>query len=238
LYGADLYKEVKLKELLEELVALDGDFKIRLLYTYLDTLPDAVIDFIAREDKMCKYFDIPLQHASTDILKKMSRFASIDKIKGKLDYMRKTIPDLTLRTTFIVGFPGETEDDYNLLSNFIQDQKFDHMGAFPYSKEEGTPAYSMPNQISEEIKNQRHDDLMRLQQDIVVLKHESKIGKKVRVLIDSQEDENLYIARNDWFMPVEDGVIYVEATDLTVGEFIDVEIIGVDGYDLISRLQN
>lgn len=227
-YGIDLYKEYKIVELLNRLVNLEGDFKIRLLYLYPTLVSDELIDFIANNDKVLPYFDIPLQHSETKVLKSMNRRGDNEFIKTLLNKIRNKIPHAILRTTMIVGFPGETEEDFNSLVNFVKEMKFDRLGAFAYSAEEDTLGHTMPNQIPEEIKEERLNALYLVQDDIALAANEKHIGEVSEVLIiDYDEESYAYIGRNYAFAPDDiDGFIFVYSMDeLQIGDVVKVEIL-------------
>ena len=227
-YGIDLYKEYKIVELLSRLVSIEGDFKIRLLYLYPTLVSDELIDFIAENNKVIPYFDIPLQHSETKILKSMNRRGDREFIVNLLNKIRNKIPNAILRTTMIVGFPGETEEDFIGLVDFVREMKFDRLGAFCYSAEEDTVGATMPNQIPEEIKEERLNALYLVQDDIALAANEKHIGTVSEVLIiDYDEDSYAYIGRNYAFAPDDiDGFIFVYSMDeLNIGDVVKVEIL-------------
>lgn len=233
-YGLKLYGEYKLAELLKELVKIDGIEWIRLFYCYPDRVTDELIDVIASEEKVCSYIDIPLQHCNNDILKSMNRYGSYDSLKKLLTKMKSKIPNLSLRTTFMVGFPGETEEQFEELCRFIKDIEFDKMGCFTYSPEEDTPAFDFDNQIDEDVKKRRAEVLMDIQYSITENANKKRIGNIYKVVID-EKDGNKYIGRSYLDSPeIDSGIIITSERALSSGEFINVKITDYDGYDLIG----
>lgn len=227
-YGIDLYKEYKIVELLDKVTSISGDFKVRLLYLYPTLVSDALIDFIANNDKVLPYFDIPLQHSETKMLKSMNRRGDKEFIVDLINKIRDKIPHAILRTTMIVGFPGETEEDFKNLVNFIKEIKFDRLGAFAYSAEEDTAGAMMDNQIAEEIKQERLNALYLAQDDIAQAANEKHIGKITETLIvDYDADSYAYIGRNYAFAPDDiDGFIFVYSIkELKVGDVVKVKIL-------------
>lgn len=238
-YGIDIYGKPKLSELLQEISKIDGIEWIRFLYAYPETITDELIQEVKSNDKICKYFDIPIQHISDKVLKRMNRKSNGNTIRDLIKKIRKEIPNVIIRTTLIVGFPGETNEDFKELYDFIKDAKFDRLGAFMYSKEEGTPAAKLPNQIHYMTKKSRYNKIMTLQKDISKKLQEQKIGNKYKVLIESITfDNRFYIGRSYMEVPSEDGVIYIgnDSDTNLIGEFVDVEIIDSSEYDLIGKI--
>lgn len=234
-YGLQLYREYKLAELLKELCKIDGIKWIRLFYCYPDRVTDELIDVIASEDKICSYIDIPLQHCSERILRAMNRNGSYDSLKILLNKMKKKIPDLSLRTTFMVGFPDESEQDFEELCNFVKDIKFDKMGCFSYSPEEDTPAYSFENQIDEDVKKRRAEILMDIQYSITEEANKSRVGNVYKVIVD-EKNSSKYIGRSYLDSPeIDSGIFFTSDKDLNVGDFVMVKITDFDGYDLIGE---
>lgn len=234
-YGLKLYGEYKLAELLKELVKIDGIEWFRLFYCYPDRVTDELIDVIANEDKICSYIDIPLQHCNGDILKAMNRPGSYNELKTLLTKMKNKIPDLSLRTTFMVGFPSETEEQFEELCRFIKDIKFDKLGCFTYSPEEDTPAFDFDNQIDEEIKKRRAEVLMDIQYSITEGSNQRRIGNVYKVVIDSKEND-YYIGRSYLDSPeIDSGILIKSNRQLSVGEFINVKITDYNGYDLVGE---
>ncbi len=233
-YGLKLYGEYKLAELLKELVKINGIEWIRLFYCYPDRVTDELIDVIASEEKVCSYIDIPLQHCNNDILKSMNRYGSYDSLKKLLTKMKTKIPNLSLRTTFMVGFPGETEEQFEELCRFVKDIEFDKMGCFTYSPEEDTPAFDFDNQIDEDIKKRRAEVLMDIQYSITENANKKRIGNIYKVVVD-EKDGDKYIGRSYLDSPeIDSGIIITSERALSSGEFINVKITDYDGYDLIG----
>ena len=234
-YGQDIYGEYRLDVLLKELVKIDGIEWIRLFYCYPQRITDSLIDVIASEDKICKYIDIPLQHADKNVLRSMNRAGDSSVYKALLDKMRNKIDGLALRTTFMVGFPGETEEQFSNLCEFVKDIRFDKMGCFTFSPEEDTPAYDMENQIDEDIKKRREEILMDIQYTITEDSNRSRVGNTYKVIIDNFDGEK-YIGRSYMDSPeIDSGIIFTSNEKLTVGEFVNVLITDFDGYDLIGE---
>ena len=235
-YGEDIYGEYKLDELLKHLVKIDGIEWIRIFYCYPHRITDSLIDVIASEDKICKYIDIPLQHADKDILRTMNRVGDSASYKDLIDKMRSSIKGLSLRTTFMVGFPGETEEQFNNLCEFVKDVKFDKMGCFTFSPEEDTPACSMECQIPEDVKERRCEVLMDIQYGITENSNKSRIGNCYKVIVDSFEDGK-YIGRSYMDSPeIDSGIIFTSERELKIGDFCEVVISGYDGYDLTGEV--
>ena len=238
-YGWDLYNKLAIVDLLSELVKIEGDFKIRLLYLYPEIVTDELIDFIKNNDKVMKYFDIPIQHSEDKVLKAMLRRGDKELIVNLLKKIRKEIPNATLRTTLMVGFPYEEEKDVNNMIEFIKDIKFDHLGAFAFSLEEGTPACEYPNVIKESVKQKRYDKLMKAQSEIALDLKRSKIGTVIKdaFIIGYDEEAFMYIARSEEFAPDEvDGCIYVAARyELELGQRVNVKILDADHYTLTGE---
>lgn len=233
-YGMKLYGEYKLAELLKELVKIDGIEWIRLFYCYPDRVTDELIDVIASEEKVCSYIDIPLQHCNNDILKSMNRYGSYDSLKNLLTKMKTKIPNLSLRTTFMVGFPGETEEQFEELCRFVKDIEFDKMGCFTFSPEEDTPAFDFDNQIDEDIKKRRAEVLMDIQYSITENANKKRIGNIYKAVVD-EKDGDKYIGRSYLDSPeIDSGIIITSERALSSGEFINVKITDYDGYDLIG----
>ena len=239
-YGIDLYSKSRLAELLEELSKIEGIRWIRFLYAYPETITDELIQIVSKNEKICNYFDIPIQHISNKILKRMNRKSDSESIKKLLEKIRKQIPDVILRTSLIVGFPGETNEDFEKLYNFVKEAKFDKLGVFMYSKEDGTPAEKMPNQIHGNTKKSRYNKIMRLQKGISKENLEKRIGKEYEVLIENKTFDNKYwIGRTKMDVPEMDGVVYIENKsnnkDL-INQFLKCQITEVRDYDLIGIL--
>ncbi len=234
-YGIDLYGEKRISSLLTKLCKIDGIEWVRVHYSYPEEIDDELIKTIRDEKKIVKYLDIPVQHGSSSVLKRMGRRTSREKLEELITKLRKEIPDVTLRTSIITGFPGETEEEFKELCDFLQKVRFDRVGVFAYSKEEGTPAAKMKNQIPEEIKEARRDKVMELSQEISLKRNESMIGKTVTVITEGFED-NLYYGRSGGESIEIDPKIYFGAhKELSAGEFTQVVIKSCDVYDLYGE---
>lgn len=235
-YGRDLYGKPALAELLERLAKLEFDW-IRVLYSYPEGISEEIVDIVAKYDNICSYFDIPMQHASNRILKLMNRKTSREELKSKVEMIRSKISDAVIRTTFIVGFPGETDEDFEELMEFVEEMQLDRMGAFKYSREEGTPADLLPNHVDEDTKKERLERLMMLQQGISEERNQENLGKTLKVLIEDRVDETLFIGRSQKDAEDIDSVVYVETSkDLQIGEMVDVTVEIAYEYDLKGRL--
>lgn len=233
-YGIDLYNKKMLPELMRSISKIEGIEWIRLLYCYPEEITEDIIDEIALNDKVCNYIDIPLQHISDNILKLMGRRGRKKDILRNINELRKKIKDISIRTTIIVGFPGESEKDFKELRNFIENIKFDNLGVFKYSREEGTIAYKMKDQVSEELKTAREGELMMLQKHIIYSMQKYKIGNKYKVLVEGKK-EGVWYGRNYAMAPDIDGVIYIKSKkELKVGTMIDVKITNSVEYDLVG----
>jgi ribosomal protein S12 methylthiotransferase len=234
------FGQKKLADLIRQLSKLDGIEWIRLLYCYPEEIDDTLINEISTNEKVCKYLDIPLQHASDAVLKKMGRRGSSSYIRELLDKLRSQIPELILRTTFIVGFPGETEEDYSILADFIKKYRFDRLGIFMYSKEEDTPAAKMQFQIPARIKKSRFSRLMKLQGKISAELNKNRLGRQYKVLVEGvAEDGIFYFGRSYAEAPDIDGLIYfVSSEPLEIGQMVQVEILNSDQYDLTGEVKD
>lgn len=238
-YGLDLYGEVKLPQLLEELAQIDGIKWIRIMYSYPESITEELVKVIKKYDNICNYFDMPIQHASNKVLKLMNRHTTKEDIKSKVEMIRKYIPDATLRTTIIVGFPGETDEDFNELVEFAKDMKFDRLGAFAYSREEDTPADKLPNHLDEDVKLQRRDQLMLVQQEISQNLNAQKINNEYEVLIEEQIEDKVYIGRTQGDAEEIDSIVYVKSENqLEIGSFVKVKINNALEYDLMGDVVN
>ncbi len=239
-YGKDLYGRKALPELLEKLCRIPGLYWIRLLYCYPEEITPELIDCIRREPKICHYLDMPIQHAADGILKKMGRRTNQEELRECIAQIREAIPDICLRTTLISGFPGETQEDFEELYNFVDEMEFDRLGVFPYSREEGTPAAEMPDQVPQEIKESRRDELMELQQEIAFEKAESMKGRTILAMIEGKvEDENAYVARTYMDAPGVDGLLFINTSrQLLTGDFVRARVTGSYEYDLIGELED
>ena len=238
LYGVDLYGEKKLPALLRELAKIPGIHWIRMLYCYPEEITDELIETIKTEEKVCNYMDIPIQHASDRILSRMGRKTNRKEITERLTKLREEIPDMAIRTTMITGFPGETEEDVEELLDFVDEMEFERLGVFPYSQEEGTPAAVMEDQVSDEVKEERRDRVMELQQEISLDHGQDMIGRELEVFIEGQvADENAYVGRTYMDAPGVDGYIFVNTgLELISGMFVRVRVTGALEYDLIGEL--
>ena len=236
-YGIDIYERPMLAELLDKLCKIDGIKWIRFLYAYPESITDELIDVVKNNDKICNYFDIPIQHISDKVLKRMNRKSDGKSIRNTIAKIRKEIPDVVIRTTVMVGFPGETEEDFEELYEFIKEAKFDKLGAFSYSKEEGTPAARIKEQVHPMTKKSRYNKIMKLQAEVSEENEKKYIGKILDVLLEERSfDGKYYIARSYMDVPDIDGVIYVKCDDENLeGEFIKVKITESNNYDLIAE---
>ena len=238
LYGVDLYGKKSLPKLLHNLGLIEGLEWIRILYCYPEEINDELIEAIKNEPKVCHYLDMPIQHASDNILKRMGRRTSKQELTDIVAKLRREIPDIALRTTLITGFPGETDVDHEEVMQFIDECEFDRLGVFTYSREEDTVAEQMPDQIDEEIKEKYRDELMQLQQEISADRSAAMIGRIVRVMIEGFiPEDNTYVGRSYKDAPNVDGLVFVECDrELMSGDFIDVKITGSTEYDLIGTI--
>ena len=224
--------------MLEKLAQIKEFKWIRFLYTYPESITDELIRVVKENDNICKYFDIPIQHISDSVLKRMNRKSKGQDIKNVIDKIRKEIPEVIIRTTVMVGFPGETEDDFEKLYKFVEETKFDRLGAFAYSKEDGTPAEKLNNQIHHMTKKKRYNKIMKLQQEISEKNTEKQIGKELEVLIENESfDGKFYIGRSMNEVPDIDGVIYIEKDrEGCLNKFVKVKITGNSDYDLMASM--
>lgn len=238
LYGKDIYGEKSLPKLLKELCKIPGIQWIRILYCYPEEITDELIQVMKEEKKICHYLDLPIQHASNAILKRMGRRTSKEQLVEIITKLRKEIPDIALRTTLITGFPGETEEQHEELLDFVDEMEFDRLGVFTYSPEEDTPAAEMDGQIEEEVKEDRQAEIMELQQDIAFDFAEDMIGREVLVMIEGKvADENAYVGRTYKDAPNVDGLIFVNTEEeLMSGDFVRVKVTGALEYDLIGEI--
>ena len=236
-YGIDLYSKYSLANLIKEISKIKDLKWIRVLYLYPDHFTDDLIEEFKNNDKLVNYVDMPLQHISDDVLKKMNRKTSKEHIIKTLKNLRKSVPDIVIRTTFIVGFPGESDDDFNQLVDFIENIKFDKLGVFEYSKEEGTKAASLDEQISDSIKEERKNEIMAIQSEISAEILSKNIGKRLEVLIEEEVDEKNYVGRTYMDSPEIDGVTYVHsAKNLEIGSFVQVDVVDSLDYDLVGEI--
>lgn len=238
LYGVDLYGKKSLPALLRKLAEIDGLYWIRVLYCYPEEIDDELIAVIKSEDKVCNYLDIPIQHASDSILKRMGRRTSREQLREIIGRLRAQIPDICLRTTLIAGFPGETSKDYGQLLEFIDEIEFDRLGVFAYSQEEDTPAAEMDGQVREDVKLQRQKEIMELQQDIAFDLAEEMIGRVLYAMVEGKvADEDVYVARTYKDAPNVDGYLFINTREnLMTGDFVKVRVTGSNEYDLIGEI--
>ena len=236
-YGIDLYNEKRLHIVLRELSKIEGIEFIRVMYCYPEAIYGELIEEISKNDKVCKYLDLPIQHISNDILKRMGRKTSKEEIIDKIKTLRENVSNIVLRTSLIVGFPGETEEDFNELKEFLKEMKLDKVGVFTYSQEEDTPAALMENQIDEKIKQQREKELMEVQKEISNAINKSKVGRTYKVLVES-ENSDYFIGRSYEMAPDIDGLIYIKEKNLNANKFYDVKIKEALEYDLIGVVLN
>ncbi len=236
-YGTDIYGEPKIVELLEEISNIDQIKWLRFLYAYPETITPALIKLVKENDKICKYFDIPIQHISDTVLKRMNRQSNGKTIRNLIQTLRKEIPDVVIRTTVMVGFPGETKEDFEELYNFLKEAKFDKLGCFAYSKEDGTPAARIKEQVHPMTKKSRYNKIMALQQEISKENLEKQIGKEVEILVEDKSfDGKTYIGRTYMDVPEIDGIAYLNTNkNLQSGEFVKAKIVDVSNYDLICK---
>lgn len=237
-YGVDIYGKPRLAELLSELCKIDGIKWIRFLYAYPETITDELIEVVKNEDKICKYFDIPIQHISNSVLKRMNRKSNGETIRTLIKRLRKEIPGVVIRTTVMVGFPGETKEDFEELYDFVKEARFERLGAFSFSKEEGTPAEKLKDQIHPMTKKSRYNKIMSLQQKIASETQQEMVGKELEVLIETKTfDGKYYVGRSYREVPDIDGLIYIEMVDKALeGKFVKCKITKASGYDLIGEI--
>ena len=240
LYGMDLYGKKSLPELLRKLAQVSGIFWIRILYCYPEEITDELIQTIKEEPKVCKYLDIPIQHASDAVLKRMGRRTNQKQLREMIEKLRREIPEICLRTTLITGFPGETEEDHEELMQFVDEMEFDRLGVFTYSQEEDTPAAIMPDQIPEEVKEERQAEIMELQQAIAFEKAEDMVGKVLTVMVEGKiAEEDAYVARTYRDAPNVDGYLFVNTgANLMTGDLVKVLVTDSNEYDLIGEIYN
>lgn len=238
-YGMDIYRRRALPELLHELIKIQSIEWIRLHYIYPDNFPAReIIDLMKRYPQICRYLDIPVQHASDPVLKRMRRGHNREDIEKIIGLFRKEIPEISVRTTVITGFPGETEEDFETLKEFVKNTRFDRLGVFSYSHEEGTPAFSLEEDVPPEVKESRLEEIMKIQEEISLQANLNKVGSKLKVLIDRQEGE-FYVGRSEFDSPEVDNEVLIpaESSDLKIGEFYEVKIYDAIEYDVYGRLE-
>lgn len=236
-YGLDLYGELKLPELLNELCKINSIEWIRLLYCYPDRITDELIETMKNQEKIVNYIDLPLQHADDKILKAMNRRGDQALIRSVISKLRSEIPDVVIRTTFIVGFPGEGEEEFETLAEFVNEIEFDRLGVFTFSPQEGTPAYDMDNQVEDDVKTRRGEVIMQDQYSIMEEKNNEKIGKTYKVVVEDYDGySDSYTGRTYMDAPEIDGLVkFTSRKDLDIGDFVDVEIFDIEDYDLIGE---
>lgn len=236
-YGLDIYKKRALGELLQELIKVEGIEWIRLHYAFPSGFPEDVLDIIRTEPKICNYIDIPLQHINTELLKAMKRGTTFEKTNALLDKFREKVPDMAIRTTLIVGFPGETEERFEELKQWVRDQRFDRLGCFTYSHEENTTAFILEDDIPDEVKQKRVEEIMEIQQQISWEKNQEKVGNIFKCIFDRKEGD-YFVGRTEYDSPDVDNTVLVPAKDvyIPIGEFAEVRIISAEDYDLIGEL--
>ena len=240
LYGVDLYGKKMLPELLRRLVKIPSLVWIRLQYCYPEEITEELVQVIREEPKVCSYLDIPIQHASDRILKRMGRRTTRAELTERIRRIREQIPDIALRTTLISGFPGETEEDHQCLLEFVDEMEFDRLGVFAYSQEENTPAAQMPDQVPEEVKEARRQEIMELQQEISLERSEALVGQELLVMIEGRlPEENAYVGRTYRDAPGVDGYIFIQTSrELMSGDFAQVRVTGALEYDLMGELSD
>lgn len=240
LYGVDLYGKKCLPELLHKLCGIRGLYWIRILYCYPEEITDDLINAMQSEDKVCNYLDIPIQHASDKILRRMGRRTDRQELVGMITKLRTAIPDICLRTTLITGFPGETQEDHESLLAFVDEMEFDRLGVFTYSQEEDTPAALFENQVDEDVKLARQADIMELQQEIAFEKAQDAVGSTMLVMVEGMvPDEHAYVARSYRDAPNVDGFVFIQTgRELVTGDFVRVRITGSYEYDLIGEIED
>lgn len=235
-YGRDLYGEPRLAELVRKVCRVDGIRWVRLMYCYEDRITDELIEVMATEPKVCHYIDIPIQHASDGVLKAMRRRSTKESIKDTIKRLKAAIPDIHIRTTLIVGFPGETEKDFDKLLDFVEEMRFARLGVFAYSQEENTEAGEMENQIEEDIKQERLDAVMRRQLDISLEYNKEKVGKELEVLVEEADEDGSYIGRTQYDAPeIDNSVIFTSERELKAGDIVRILVEDAFDYDLVGR---
>ena len=237
-YGTDIYGRLMLPELLRKLCRVDGIRWIRLMYCYEDKITDELIEVMASEEKICDYIDIPLQHVSDGVLSAMNRHSTTESIKDTLGRLRTAMPDIHIRTTLITGFPGETEEEFEELLEFVEETRFERLGVFAYSREEGTVAGDMENQIDEDVKTMRADAIMRRQLDISGEINESKVGDTMTVMVDGTDEDGAYLGRTVYDAPeIDNTVIFTSDEELVPGDMVQVKITDAFDYDLVGKME-
>ena len=235
-YGRDIYGEPRLAELVREVCRVGGIRWVRLMYCYEDRITDELIEVMATEPKVCHYIDIPIQHASDSVLKAMRRRSTEESIKNTIERLKSAIPDIHIRTTLILGFPGETEEDFETLLDFVEEMRFARLGVFAYSQEENTEAGEMDNQIDDDVKQERLDAIMRRQLDISLEYNREKIGKELTVLVEEKDEDGSYIGRTQYDAPeIDNSVIFTSDRNLKAGDMVQVIVEDAFDYDLVGR---
>ena len=235
-YGLDIYKERRLGDLLRELVKIEDLKWIRLQYTYPHQFPMDVIELMQKEEKICNYIDLPLQHINTSILSSMKRNINSEETLNLVKEIRNIVPDIAFRTTFIVGYPGETDKDFQELKSFVEEMRFERMGCFIYSPEEGTPAFELEDDVPDEVKEARFEELLDIQQNISLEINQTKIGDEIEVVID-RKDIDFWVARTQYDSPEVDNEVLISDTyKLEVGNFYNIKIIDAVEFDLIGEV--
>jgi ribosomal protein S12 methylthiotransferase len=236
-YGLDIYKERKLGALLEALSEVEGIEWIRLHYAYPSKFPREVFDYMAKLPKVCNYLDIPLQHASNSVLARMKRQTTMEEQRDLINYAREVVPNIAIRTTFLVGFPGETDEEFEELCDFVEEMEFERVGVFQYSHEEGTSAYLTPDDVSQEVKQHRAEQLMEVQRDISHDKNLSKVGQEFKILIDRKEG-GYFVGRTEYDSPEVDNEVLIDANAffVRVGDFVNVKVVSAEEYDLFAEV--
>ncbi|MBQ7564918.1 MAG: 30S ribosomal protein S12 methylthiotransferase RimO [Lachnospiraceae bacterium] len=239
-YGLDLYGEKKLPALLKELAGIEGIRWLRLMYCYPEEITEELIDTIRTEPKVCHYLDIPIQHVSDRILRNMGRKTDASSIGSLIERLRKEIPDIAIRTTLITGFPGETEEDFRTLYNFVDETEFERLGVFPYSEEEGTKAAELADQVPQEVRESRRDEIMLLQQEIAFDRAKEQLGRRLTVFVEGKlADEDVYVGRTYMDAPDVDGLLFFTSDrDYMSGDFARVVVTGAKDYDLIGETEH
>jgi len=238
MYGIDIYGRKMLPELLRKMCQISGLYWIRIMYCYPEEITDDLIQVIKEQPKICNYLDLPIQHASDEVLKRMGRKMTKSQLVDVIGKLRREIPDICLRTTLITGFPGETKEQHEEMMEFVDEMEFDRLGVFAYSAEEDTPAANMPNQVDDELKEDWRDELMELQQEVSFDKAQTMIGSVLTVMVEGKvADENAYIARSYRDAPDVDGYVFINTDEeLMSGDFVKVKITGALEYDLIGEI--
>jgi ribosomal protein S12 methylthiotransferase len=236
-YGLDIYKERKLGALLEALSEVEGIEWIRLHYAYPSKFPREVFDYMAKLPKVCNYLDIPLQHASNAVLARMKRQTTMEEQRDLIIYAREVVPNIAIRTTFLVGFPGETDEEFEELCDFVEEMEFERVGVFQYSHEEGTSAHLIADDVTPEIKQYRAEQLMEVQRDISHDKNLSKVGHEFKILIDRKEG-GYFVGRTEYDSPEVDNEVLIDANTyfVRIGDFVNVKIVSAEEYDLFAEV--